>query len=341
MADAAELNVWPSFADVTSTIALVLFVLVLLAYIKNLVNGQRLAGYQQEISVSEKRLVALQARLQRTSGEIARGQLALQLSQMKLEEQETVVANSNRELSTLRAQLEGLALLRVGVLNKVKESIEAQLGGIPKNGPPPVTIGDNGNIVINEGLVFEYNSYEVKEQGQKLLETLAKALHNVLLDDSVRENIDTIVVQGHTDDRGSAAFNRDLSAKRAGAVLAYLFRAQAPLEKAFGEYFSASAFSEFRPINVEDTEAGRAANRRIEVSVVLKDANVRRVIDEYTASVDAQLAVDSQAATDPNSDSENGSNSGSDNGSNGEPRPGPDANAAPSFPNTQPQEAIP
>lgn len=299
MDDVAELNVWPSFADVTSTIALVLFVLVLLAYIKNLVSGRQLAGYQQQISVSEKRLVALKSRFKVTSGEIVRGQLALRLSQTKLEEQKTVVANSNRELGVLRSQLEGIALLRVGVLNKVKASIEVQLGTPPPGAPPPVTIGDNGNIVINEGLVFEYNSYELKPEGQKLLQTLARALNNVLSDNSVRENVDTIVVQGHTDDKGSAAFNRNLSAKRASAVLEYLFQAQPSLEEGYGSYFAASAFSEFRPINREDSQEARAQNRRIEVSVVLKDANVRRVLDEYATAVSANPLVPSSPSKLP------------------------------------------
>lgn len=299
LADTAELNVWPSFADVTSTIALVLFVLVLLAYIKNLVSGRQLANYQAQISASEQRLGGLQTRLKLTSAEILRGQLELKLSQAKLETQKTVVADSNRELGQLRSQLEGIALLRVGVLNKVKSSIEEQLGGVPATGSPPVTIGDNGNIIINEGLVFEYNSFELKTEGQQLLKTLALALHNVLADSSVRENVDVIVVQGHTDDRGSAAFNRDLSAKRSGAVLAYLFESQPLLEETFGRYFSASAFSEFRPIDAQDTEEARAQNRRIEISVVLKDSNVRRVIDEYTAALDSSLHPPAQAQAAP------------------------------------------
>jgi chemotaxis protein MotB len=148
-----------------------------------------------------------------------------------------------------------------------------------------VTIAENGNIVINESLVFEYNSHTIKKQGKPFLAVLAKGLANVLSDANVRENIDAVVVQGHTDERGSVEYNRELSAKRANAVLNYMFEANAMLGEAYGSYFASSAYSEFRPINDSKTEAAYEQNRRIEISVVLKDASVRRIIDEYMSNL--------------------------------------------------------
>ena len=145
------------------------------------------------------------------------------------------------------------------MLNKLKQAIEAQLGPSNEAGAELVTIGDNGNIVINESLVFEYNSYAIKNDAKPLLDTLARALGNVLADADVRANIDTIVIQGHTDERGSASFNWDLSAKRATAVLDYLFEANKTLADSYGSYFAASAYSKFRPINPDKTRSGLPA----------------------------------------------------------------------------------
>ena len=145
------------------------------------------------------------------------------------------------------------------MLNKLKQAIEAQLGPSNPSGAELVTIGDNGNIVINESLVFEYDSYAIKKEARPLLDTLARALGNVLADADVRANIDTIVIQGHTDERGSASFNWDLSARRATAVLDYLFEANTALADSYGSYFSASAYSKFRPINRGDDRGGLPA----------------------------------------------------------------------------------
>jgi chemotaxis protein MotB len=279
--DESTKDVWPSFTDVTSTIALILFVLVLLAYVRNLISGKRLAALEQHIATSEQKLHSLEDDLARTSAEIEAGNARLRASDDRVKAQDDELAASSRELDTLRSRLQSIAVLRVDVLDKVKRSIEAELGPSHRGGGDVVRVGDNGNVVINESLVFEFNSYAIKKEGKPLLDTLARALGKLLADGAVRENVDVIVVQGHTDERGSTAFNRDLSAKRANAVLNYLFEANKTLEESYGSYFASSAYSKFRPLNPAKTEAAYEQNRRIEISVVPKDANVRRVIDEY------------------------------------------------------------
>jgi chemotaxis protein MotB len=267
-------EIWPAFTDVMSTMALIMFVLVLLAYVRNLISEKRLDAYRQQIALSERQLRLVQA-------EVMAGKTQLAASQAKLTEQQAMVADSNRQLGNLRSQLQSIAVLRVSVLNKLKAAIEAELGASGTGNPRVATIGDNGDIAVNESLVFEYNSYAVKKQAKPVLDSLAKALGNLLMDDDVRANIDTIVIQGHTDDRGSASFNWELSAKRATAVLEYLFQSNKTLADSYGNYFAASAYSKFRPINEDKTESAYQQNRRIEISVVPKDTNVRRVIDEY------------------------------------------------------------
>jgi chemotaxis protein MotB len=267
-------EIWPAFTDVMSTMALIMFVLVLLAYVRNLISEKRMHDFQQAIAASERQLKSVQA-------EVLAGRAELAASQRRLLDQQAVVADSNRQLGNLRAQLQSIAVLRVSVLDKLKTAIEAQLGrGSASNGQI-VTIGDNGDIAVNESLVFEYNSYAIKKQAKPFLDSLAKALGNLLADETVRENIDTIVIQGHTDERGSATFNWDLSAKRATAVLDYLFQTNKTLADTYGSYFAASAYSKFRPVNREQNEAAYQQNRRIEISVVPKDANVRKVIEDY------------------------------------------------------------
>ena len=288
-------NFWPAFTDLTSTIALILFVLVLLAYLQNLISGKKLqhiraeldetaeqlGNSQAEISRSEKKLALLEKEMAKTMAEIEAGKTRLKLSEEKVTEQQSIIAESNRELGDLRAKLRGIAVLRFDVLKKVKAAIESELRSEKSDDRPLVRIADNGNIILNENLVFEYNSFKIKREGKPLLKTLSRAFSNLLTDANVLENIDVILVQGHTDKQGSVAFNRDLSAKRANAVLNFMFEAEPSLEASFGPYFASSAYSEFRPISQGDSEADFEQNRRIEISVVLKDSNIQNVIDTY------------------------------------------------------------
>jgi chemotaxis protein MotB len=278
-------EIWPSFTDVMSTLALILFVLVLLAFVRSLVSAKRLDAFQRQIATSEARLRTVEDQLHRTTAQVEAEQGLLAASADKLHEQAGMIEDANREVENLRSQLQSVAVLRVSVLNKLKQAIESQLRSAHPGAGDLVRIGDNGNVVINESLVFELNSYAIKPEGKPLLDALAVALANVMADAVVRENVDSILIQGHTDERGSDALNWDLSAKRANAVLAYLFAANPVLADSYGKYFAASAYSKYRPLDPGKTESEYRQNRRIEIAIVPKDTNIRKVIDEYVESV--------------------------------------------------------
>ncbi len=53
------------------------------------------------------------------------------------------------------------------------------------------------------------------------------------------------------------------------------------LSNRYASYFAATGFSEHRPLVSGSTEEDYAQNRRIEISLVLKDSNIQDVIDEY------------------------------------------------------------
>lgn len=291
--ESTEENFWPAFTDMISTIALILFFLMLIVFINNIITGKdlefarkelqntesKLDASRAEISQAEDRLRLLQDELEVTAAEVQEGQLELKLSEEQVEEQKEIIAESNRELGNLRSKLQGVAVLRLNVLQKVKTSIEENLD--IENNEEIVSISDTGNIVINEGLVFDFNSYAVKEEGEDLLKSLSRSFEKVLDNEEVRENIDAISIQGHTDKRGSGARNRELSAQRATSVLDYMMSVNGDLENKYGSYFVASAYSEYRPIDTASTEAAYSKNRRIEISVILKDSNIQNVIDEY------------------------------------------------------------
>ncbi|ABR46714.1 OmpA/MotB domain protein [Alkaliphilus metalliredigens QYMF] len=290
-------NFWPSFTDMISTIALILFFLMILAYVQNIVTGsnleyarrqlqdtqQRLEASNLEISQAEDQLRLLTDRVDEIKAEVEDGEIALRLSELQIEDQSQIIAESNRELGNLRSRLQGIAVLRLDVLNRVKDSVEEEMARTRDRRDSPVYIADNGNIVIDEELVFDLNSYQIKPAGRQVLDELAMAFENILRDPEVRVNIDAINIQGHTDDIGSAEYNRNLSANRSVEVVNYLLNSNPTLENRYASYFMASAYSKFRPIASNATEANRAQNRRIEISIILKDSNIQEVINEYLA----------------------------------------------------------
>ena len=300
---------WPSYTDVMTTVAMIIFFLMLLSYIQNVITGRklafsaeelqevqnflsdtqrdlseteaRLALTEKEITQKEETLKLLEAEIINTRDEVEAGRLLLAQSLTEISEQQHIILISAQELEELRRKLSEIAVFRVDILEKVKNSIEQKLSDTSGTERELVSIGPNANIIINEQLVFDYGSAEIKEDGKQLLTQLAFAFEDLLEDPEIRANIDYINIEGHTDSSGSSEFNRNLSASRAAAVVNYMMKENNVLEERYARYFGITGFSKFRPLAEETDDESMARNRRIEISVVVRDESVGRVIEEY------------------------------------------------------------
>jgi outer membrane protein OmpA-like peptidoglycan-associated protein len=73
-----------------------------------------------------------------------------------------------------------------------------------------------------------------------------------------------IAIKGHTDSKGSDAYNKRLSERRAEAVKEYLIK-EAGVDPA---RITARGLGESKPVASNDTEEGRAKNRRVEILIL-------------------------------------------------------------------------
>jgi len=102
---------------------------------------------------------------------------------------------------------------------------------------------------------FESGSARLTEESAETLDALATVLR---ANPTVQ-----IALEGHTDSTGNAAANQVLSAARATAIQDGLVQAGVPRER-----ITAAGYGPHRPVASNDTEDGRARNRRTEVVVV-------------------------------------------------------------------------
>ena len=79
-------------------------------------------------------------------------------------------------------------------------------------------------------------------------------------------------IEGHTDSHGAADYNLDLSKRRAASVRAWLVGHAVESERLESEGFGLT-----RPIQSNDTDSGRAANRRVEFKIVDEDPTLTNV----------------------------------------------------------------
>ncbi|MFW6083827.1 MAG: OmpA family protein [Gemmatimonadota bacterium] len=115
-----------------------------------------------------------------------------------------------------------------------------------------------GRLVLRN-INFAFNSAELDEQSETVLADVAVAIRN-----AIANNPDiTIEVQGHTDAIGSEAYNQQLSEQRAASVRDYVVSVEPSIE----ESLTTRGYGEANPVATNDTEEGRAENRRVEFVV--------------------------------------------------------------------------
>ena len=177
---------------------------------------------------------------------------------------------------------------------KVAEQDSALNKEKSENNDKIVVIGENGNIVLSEGVFFDVGSSAIKAGAIPTLNQLIDVFQRFLSDPDNVKYVDSIVISGHTDSTGTDENNRVLSTDRANAVLGYLLDNGGGKLQQYASYFCAAGYGETRPVADNETEEGRAQNRRIEISIILKDDSVLDIVESYL-DIDVPESVQNRA----------------------------------------------
>jgi outer membrane protein OmpA-like peptidoglycan-associated protein len=125
-------------------------------------------------------------------------------------------------------------------------------------------VGEGIAVTFASGILFPFNSTEILPDGRTNLQQLASSLEKY-------PNSDILIV-GHTDSVGTDAYNNDLSQRRALAAQSYLQSLGVPATR-----LQATGRGESEPIQSNDTDAGRAQNRRVEIAIYASEAYRNKV----------------------------------------------------------------
>ncbi|HKJ40435.1 MAG TPA: OmpA family protein [Sunxiuqinia sp.] len=150
----------------------------------------------------------------------------------------------------LGAVIGGAAGALVGkYMDKQAEELQRDLQGAKVE-----RVGEGIKITFDSGILFGFDSAALTPTSEDNIGQLAKVL---------KKYEDTeILIEGHTDSKGSESYNQKLSEDRAASVGDYL--------KALGvagSRISEVGYGETQPVADNSTEAGRKQNRRVEVAI--------------------------------------------------------------------------
>lgn len=161
-------------------------------------------------------------------------------------------SKDRRKRALIGAGVGGLAGGAVGgYMDRQEGELRQRLAG---SGVGVTRVGDEIILNMPGNITFQTNSSDLNPQFFDVLNSVTLVL----------EEYDKTVVQvvGHTDSTGSTEYNQALSERRAATVATYLANRDIDRQRilAFGE-------GEMRPVADNSTAAGRAVNRRVELTL--------------------------------------------------------------------------
>jgi outer membrane protein OmpA-like peptidoglycan-associated protein len=112
-----------------------------------------------------------------------------------------------------------------------------------------------GNRIVLRNIFFEIDSYALRKESAAELNKLLRFLQ---LNPGVN-----IEISGHTDNTGNPEYNQKLSENRAKSVTDFLIQAKVDPQRIISRGYGLT-----RPIAPNDTEEGRALNRRTEMQII-------------------------------------------------------------------------
>ncbi|EDY85483.1 outer membrane protein [gamma proteobacterium HTCC5015] len=112
------------------------------------------------------------------------------------------------------------------------------------------------SINLSSGAAFSTGSAKLSSKGKESLDDLAMKLK------ALGNGVKSVQIDGHTDSQGSESLNQRVSEQRAQAVKSYLVE-----QGVDGSLINTKGYGESQPVADNATAAGRAQNRRVEISV--------------------------------------------------------------------------
>jgi len=160
------------------------------------------------------------------------------------------VAGSTAKGAIIGAVVGGVAGAIIGAqMDKQAKEIEQTVEGAKVE-----RVGEGIQVTFNSGLLFDFDSNVLREEAKTNLQAMAVSLGKYP---------DTnLLILGHTDKLGTEAYNQGLSERRANAAASYLIS-----QGVSGARLGTRGLGETEPVAGNETEAGRQANRRVEVAI--------------------------------------------------------------------------
>lgn len=182
------------------------------------------------------------------------------------------------EFDIAKVKIKNLTGIRIKVVKTLREKLGSSMDIDPKSGA----------LKFSSNILFNTAQYKLRKSSQKELSRLLKKyIHTLLLDENIKEHINRIIIEGHTDSQGTYLYNLELSQKRALEVMKFLYKLDFKDKSILEKYISASGMS-YSQLVYKNGMEDREASRRIELKFELKNEQAIKEIENFLEKNDGK-----------------------------------------------------
>ncbi|MCP4970899.1 MAG: OmpA family protein [Arcobacter sp.] len=174
-----------------------------------------------------------------------------------------------KDLQSTKIKIKNLTGLKIKVITLLKNKLGKNMEIDP----------NNGAIRLSSSILFDEGEYELKESSRlSLKNAIYDYFYTILENEEINKHIDKIIIEGHTNSKGTFLFNLELSQKRAYSVMQFLLSLDFKSKEELKELIVASGRSFLDPIYKPDGTEDPEESRRIEIKFSLKNEESIREI---------------------------------------------------------------
>ncbi|MBU1657683.1 OmpA family protein [bacterium] len=190
-----------------------------------------------------------------------------------LEEKETRHDILVQRLQEQKAKIKSLTGIKIKLISELKESLGKNVQIDSKS----------GSLRLSSNILFDKDSDTLKESSKtELKKVFIDYIGALISNKNIKEQLDRIVIEGHTDSDGGYLYNLNLSQKRAYAVMTYLLTLDFTKNNNLNPLLVASGRSYLDTIH-KNAKEDKELSRRIEIKFTLKNDDamneIERILD--------------------------------------------------------------
>lgn len=231
-----------------------------------------LLEYDINIKDEKSKNDGLNLALNDSSNQIALKDEELKLLADKLLVQTQIHQKMVEDFDIAKLKIKTLTGIKLNVIAKLKEKLGNSIHVDEKSGA----------IKFSSNILFDQNSYILKEEAKKELSSVLKNYLSLLLDDKdISKYIENITIEGHTNSDGTYLANLLLSQQRALAVMQFLYESNIVDKKLLSTFVNSSGRSSADLILDKKGLEDKDASRRIEIKFNIKNEEAIKEIQNY------------------------------------------------------------